>query len=307
MHKNLKSSKIRNSPTRDEFYTTEKTAIQFVSPLGDAGFYVGKRIFCNCDGPESEIYKVLKKNFKKWNLVSLEACQYNKDGFGKHTLYNHEKDEDIVEILPDNGSYDSPSSLEILGRSDLVVTNPPFLKQDQFISMLMELDKKFAIICNLMNLAHKPTIKFLLDGKFKLISAFSGGGKFIHADGREAHVNVICISNLEKVDFDFNHRRPKMTKAQLLEKGVLYHPDGLPDNHFEVRYLKNIPTDLREDEIVWCPMTVLINPWFSKRYEVDRDLFEKQKGGIKVNGKSRFYRIPMKLKAIRPDLYNFDK
>ena len=92
-----------------------------------------------------------------------------------------------------------------------------------------------------------------------------------------------------------------MTKQQLLEKGVLYHPDGLPDNHFEVRYLKNIPTDLREDEIVWCPMSVLVVPWFLKRYEVDRDLLDKRRG-IKVNGKSRFYRIPMKLKASRPDL-----
>ena len=88
-----------------------------------------------------------------------------------------------------------------------------------------------------------------------------------------------------------------MTKAQLLEKGVLYHPDGLPDNHFEVKYLKDIPTDLREDEIVWSPMSVLVVPWFLKRYEVDRDLLEKQKGGIKVNGKSRFRRFPMKLKA----------
>ena len=163
--------------------------------------------------------------------------------------------------------------------------------------MLMELDKKFAIICNMMNLMHKLTMKFLLDGKFKSICLFSGGGAFIHADGREAGLNVIGISNLEKVYFDFNYRLPKMTKQQLLEKGVLYHPDGLPDNHFEVRYLKNIPTDLREDEVVWCPMSVLIVPWFSKRYEVDRDLLEKQKGGIKVNGKARFYRVPMKLKA----------
>ena len=130
MNKNLNSSRIKKSATRDEFYTTEKTAIRFVSPLGDAGFYVGKHIFCNCDGPESEIYKLLKKNFNKWNLASLEACQYNKDGFGKHTIYNYERDEDIVELLPDNGSYDSQSSLEILGRSDIVVTNPPFSKQD---------------------------------------------------------------------------------------------------------------------------------------------------------------------------------
>ena len=164
--------------------------------------------------------------------------------------------------------------------------------------MLMELDKKFAIICNMMNLAHKPTRKFLLDGKFKLVAPYKGGGTFIHADGRESRVNVISVTNLDKVYFDFNFRIPKMTKAQLLEKGVLYHPDGLPDNHFEVKFLKDIPTDLREDEIVWCPMSVLIVPWFSKRYEVDRDLLEKQKGGIKVGGKARFYRIPMKLKAI---------
>ena len=171
----------------------------------------------------------------------------------------------------------------------------------------MSLDKKFAIICNMMNLAHKPTRKFLLDGKFKLVFPYKGCVTSINADGRETHVNVLCISNLDKVYFDFNSRIPKMTKAQLLEKGVLYHPDGLPDNHFEVKFLKDIPTDLREDEIVWCPMSVLIVPWFKNRYEVDKDLFEKQKGGIKVNGKSRFYRIPMKLKASRPCLENFDK
>lgn len=153
-----------------------------------------------------------------------------------------------------------------------------------------------------MNLSHKQTRKFLLDGKFKCVAAHPGGGTFIAANGHAAGVNVISISNLDKVYFNFNYRLPKMTKAQLLEKGVLYHPDGLPDNHFEVRYIKNIPTDLREDEVVWCPISVLINPFFLKRYEVDRDLLENQKCGIKVNGKSRFYRIPMKLKASRQDL-----
>lgn len=88
-----------------------------------------------------------------------------------------------------------------------------------------------------------------------------------------------------------------MTKKQLLDKGVLYHPDGLPDNHFEVRYLKNIPTDLGKDEVVWCPMSVLLNPWYVKHYELCRDLFDKQKGAIHVDGKARFYRVPMKVKA----------
>lgn len=63
MNKNLQSTRIKNPATRDEFYTTVKTAECFLTPLGNAGVYSGKHIFCNCDGPESEIYKYLKKNF----------------------------------------------------------------------------------------------------------------------------------------------------------------------------------------------------------------------------------------------------
>ena len=166
--------------------------------------------------------------------------------------------------------------------------------------MLMDLDKKFSIICNQMNLMHKPTKEFLINGKFKLIATSpGGGGTFIHADGKEAHVNVIYISNLDNINncCQFQPRLPKMTKQQLLDKCVLYHPDGLPDNHFEVKYLKNIPTDLGKDEVVWCPMSVLLNPWYAQRYELCRDLFDKQKGAIHVDGKARFLRVPMKVKA----------
>ena len=54
--------------------------------------------------------------------------------------------------------------------------------------MLMSLDKKFAIICNMINFKNNLTTKFLLDGKFKLISAHCGGGTFIYADGHEVRV-----------------------------------------------------------------------------------------------------------------------
>ena len=165
--------------------------------------------------------------------------------------------------------------------------------------MLMDLDKKFSIICNQMNLMHKPTREFLLNGKFKLVPTYAGGATFIHANGHEANVNVILVSNLDNIDNShwFPSRIPKMTKQQLLDKGVIYHPDGLPDNHFEVKYLKNIPTDLGKDEVVWCPMSVLLNSWHVQRYEVCRDLFDKQKGAIHVDGKPRFYRVPIKVKA----------
>ena len=300
MNKNIANGHlVRKLATRNEFYTTQQTADLLVSPLGDAGLYAGKRIFCNCDGPESEIYKLLKKNFQKWHLAGLEACQYNKDGFGIHTIYNKDTDQDIVETLPDNGSYDSHSSLEILGRSDMVVTNPPFSEQSNFISMLMSLDKKFSIICNMMKLANKPVIGYLLDGKFKFFYSCPGGATFTRPNGDEAHVCVICVTNIEEVEDHVNifTRKPTMTKAQLLEKGVLYHPDGMPDNHYEVRFVRHIPIDLKEDEVVWVPITALLAPWYINHYSVQKDMTYDNKDRIKVDGKQRFYRFAIKVKA----------
>lgn len=151
----------------------------------------------------------------------------------------------------------------------------------------------------MMNLAHKPTIGYLLDGKFKIIYGYPGFRIFISPDGGEVRVQTIYITNIENFEDYANYaiHTPTMTKAQLLEKGVLYHPDGMPDNHFEVRYLKNIPIDLREDEVVWCPISVLIKPWYTNRYAVQKEMYYKyKKNGIKVDGKARFYRFPVKVK-----------
>ena len=152
----------------------------------------------------------------------------------------------------------------------MVVTNPPFSKQSNFISMLMNLDKKFSIICNMMKLANKPVIGYLLDGKFKFFYNYPGGATFTRPNGDEARVSVIGVTNIEDVEDHCNivTRKPTMTKAQLLEKGVLYHPDGMPDNHYEVRFVRHIPIDLKEDEVVWVPITTLLAPWYINHYSV---------------------------------------
>ena len=165
--------------------------------------------------------------------------------------------------------------------------------------MLMSLDKKFSIICNMMNLAHKPTLDYLLDGKFKGVYGYPSGGTFTRPDGSEVHVVVISVTNIEEVEdyVEFAKNTPTLTKAQLLEKGVLYHPDGMPDNHYEVRFKKNIPIDLKEDEVVWIPISALLVPWYINRYAVQKEMYyNNKKNGIKVDGKARFYRFPVKVK-----------
>ena len=164
--------------------------------------------------------------------------------------------------------------------------------------MLLNLNKKLLIICNMVNLIDKLTIDFLLDGKLKTSCKFEGGGTFTRPDGSEACVSVIGLTNLEvpEDNDNFKFKVPTLTKAQLLEKGVLYRPDGMPDNHYEVRFIKNIPIDLKEDEVVWVPITALLAPWYINRYAVQKDLFISHNKIIKVNGKTRFYRFPVKVK-----------
>lgn len=56
MNKNLGR---KNYETRDEYYTTEETAKRFLH-YAKPEHFAGKTLYCNCDGPESEIYKLLK-------------------------------------------------------------------------------------------------------------------------------------------------------------------------------------------------------------------------------------------------------
>ena len=118
-----------------------------------------------------------------------------------------------------------------------------------------------------MKLGQKSTVGYLLDGKLKWFYNYPGGATFIRPNGDEARVSVIGVTNIEEVG-DHVKGKPTMTKAQLLEKGVLYHPDGMPDNHYEVRFIRHIPIDLKEDEVVWVPVTALLSPWYINHYSV---------------------------------------
>ena len=86
--------------------------------------FAGKSVYCNCDIEKSEIYKLAKANFKAWQLKSLVATGYVKDGNGVKVVYDGETE--TISQLEGDGSYDSPECSEILEHSDIVMTNPPF-------------------------------------------------------------------------------------------------------------------------------------------------------------------------------------
>ena len=160
--------------------------------------FAGKSVYCNCDTEKSEIYKLAKANFKTWQLKSLVATGYIKGGKGVKVVYDGETE--TISQLEGDGSYDSVESTEILEHSDIVMTNPPFSKLSKFIPFVLERNKDFVIITNMMALMLKSTIKYSLAGKINFCSRLIGGATFTRPDGDIATVQCVAATTLDVFD-----------------------------------------------------------------------------------------------------------
>ena len=248
--------------------------------------FAGKSIYCNCDTEKSEIYKLAKANFKTWQLKSLVATGYVKDGKGVKVVYDGETE--TISQLEGDGSYDSAESTEILEHSDIVMTNPPFSKLGKFIPFVLERNKDFVIITNMMALMYKSTIKYSLAGKFNSCHRFSGGATFARPAGDIATVHCIAVTTLDV--FDLCKRYPSKTLQQLIDENKIYKEDT--DGTYEVKYARNLPIDYYGE--IYCPTSILFSPYWRKQYEIVK-MADKD---ITVNGKNRFYRILVKRKPV---------
>ena len=247
--------------------------------------FAGKSVYCNCDTEKSEIYKLAKANFKTWQLKSLVATGYVKGGKGVKVVYDGETE--TISQLEGDGSYDSAESTEILEHSDIVMTNPPFSKLGKFIPFVLERNKDFVIITNMMALMYKSTIKYSLAGKINACDKFSGGATFTRPNGDIVRVHCIAVTTLDVFDVVKSH--PSKTLQQLIDENKIYKEDT--DGIYEVKYTRNLPIDYYGE--IYCPTSILFLPHLRKQYEIIKD--NKK---ITVNGKKRFIRVLVKRKTV---------
>lgn len=280
MNKNLKRKKYE---TKDEFYTTVETAERLLVKVKPEHL-AGKTIYCNCDGPESEIYKLLKKRFSYYNLKRLIATKYVKDGNGINTVFDGVNE--TIEQLDGDGSYDSKECESILKRSDCVITNPPFSKLNHFIPFILERTKDIIVIINMMSLMHKDILPYAMSGRLFFTCRFTGGATFYRPNGDIAHVPAAAITTIEDA---FSGFRWKMyTTQQLQDNGKFIYADGTQIPEF--KFIRDIPIDYEGE--MYVPLSILCNPILRKFYDVIRMVDER----VTVNSKSRFYRFAIKRK-----------
>ena len=178
--------------------------------------------------------------------------------------------------LEGDGDFRSDESINLLKRSDIVVTNPPFSLFREYIKQLVAYDKKFLIIGNLNAITYKEVFPLLKENKVWLGNNYkvNAGAMFFEIPEsianleqvREIKTNEsgkkVYITRVQGVRWftNLDHGRrhqplPLMTKAEVI-KFATKKPFEKYDNYnaIEVSLVKNIPSDY--DGIMGVPMSI---------------------------------------------------
>lgn len=198
----------------DEFYTQfidiEKEMNAYLDY--DPAVFKDKTVFLPCDDPEwSNFTKYFAQNFERLELKKLISTSFAPDSKvanlisqptlfelespifdtrktksnGKiFTLYrdksgdrriNHEDLE--WEYLDGDGDFRSDEIRKLRDQADIVITNPPFSLFREFLSWIVEAEKKFVIIGNMNAITYKETFPLIKANKVWLGQSISSGDR----------------------------------------------------------------------------------------------------------------------------------
>lgn len=265
---------------KDEFYTQlsdiEKELRHYKDHLK------GKVIFCNCDDPRiSNFFHYFSYNFEKLGLKKLiTTCYKNKDvnlfsqnNSEKAIYLEYEGDKngnnipDIEEIgvkyLNGDGDFRSAECIELLKQADIVVTNPPFSLFRDYVSQLMEYDKKFIIIGHQNSITYKEIFKLIKENKMWLGNGFNRNcAHFInrhyvdyasdldHKEGMIRVSGVVWFTNL-----DISKRHETVILYQKYYGNEINYPKYDNCDAINVDKTKDIPMDY--EGAIGVPITFL--------------------------------------------------
>ena len=262
MPKNAGLSNAKNAK-KDEFYTTYEDIQKELNYYEDK--FRGQTVLCNCDDPyESNFCKFFLRNFNYLGLKRLICTSYSSSpilGEGQLTLFDDldepiakenayvfdisevpmangrgVSDDDIDQLLTSdkrgvkklkgNGDFRSAECIDYLKQADIIVTNPPFSLFREYVSQLMEYNKKFLIIGNVNAITYKEIFPLIKDNLLWL-------GASIHSGDRKFYVPEDYPLNASTCGVDDDGRR------YIRVKGVRWYTNiDYPQRHVELDLYK---------------------------------------------------------------------
>jgi hypothetical protein len=262
------ASKAKN----DEFYTQLSDIEKEIGHYKE--HFKGKTVFCNCDDPRvSNFFHYFSYNFEFLGLKKLITTCYKSqsaDIFSENASeqaiyleYEGEKDggrvptvEQIgIKPLKGDGDFRSPEVIELLKEADIVVTNPPFSLFREYISQLMEYDKKFLVIGNINAITYKEIFHLIKQDKAWLgINMGRGISGFIvpnHYElyGSEARIDdsgrrIVSTNNcLWLTNLDYPQRHEDLILYKTYKGNEQEYPKYDNYNAINIDKTKEIPVD----------------------------------------------------------------
>lgn len=313
----IKASKSK----KDEFYTQlsdiEKELRHYKSHFKD------KIVYCNCDDPRvSNFFHFFSYNFEKLGLKKLIATCYKSQDMDLFSQNNSEQaiyleytgdkngnnipdtSEIGIKHLQGDGDFRSKECIELLKQADIVVTNPPFSLFREYVSQLIDYDKKFIIIGHQNAITYKEIFKFIKDDKLWLGYGFNRNmAHFINAhyedyasdtDHKEGMIRVSGVVWYTNLEIKKRH------EDMILYKTFKGNEDEYPkyDNYdaINVDKAKDIPMDYMG--VMGVPITFL-SKYNPEQFEligqmVTTKVDEFNYGYPYINGKKIYARILIK-------------
>lgn len=331
MTKKSANLNLRKASTakKDEFYTQLSDIENELKHYKQ--HFKNKIVYCNCDDPRvSNFFHYFSYNFEHLGLKKLIATCYKSqyvDLFSTHESeqaicleYTGDKNgnsiPDIEEIgikhLKGDGDFRSAECIELLKQADIIVTNPPFSLFREYVTQLIDYNKKFLIIGNLNAITYKEIFSLIKDNKIWLGASLDGRNiwfripnsyeKYHKVENGNKYAFVASTIWFTNLDHEKRHEKLILHKKYNSEEYPTY--DNF--NAINVNKTKDIPIDY--EGYMGVPITFLnkFNPEQFEiidrlnRYSILHGPTEESKGKYlaQVNGKPIYVRIVIKPKKI---------
>lgn len=322
-NKNLQDARAAK---KDEFYTQLSDIERELKHYKN--HFEGKVVYCNCDDPRvSNFFHFFSYNFEKLNLKKLiTTCYKNQDmslfsrNDSEQAIYlEYEGDKsgnrvpDIEEIgiksLKGDGDFRSGETIALLKQADVIVTNPPFSLFREYVSQLIEYDKRFLIIGNVNAITCKEIFQLIKGNRLWLGASIHSGDRWfgvpadyplnaathrIDTDGKK-YIKVKGVRWFTNLDYKERH------EDLILCKTYHRHEQDYPtyDNYdaINVNATKDIPSDY--DGVMGVPITFL-DKYNPEQFEIVGNEYDLniEKGRGYVKGKRMYSRIFIRNKKV---------
>ena len=304
MTRKVQHSLLRNAKVnkKDEFYTQLKD-IESELKYYESHFK-DKVVFCNCDDPKvSNFFNYFSRDFKKLKLKKLiTACYKNPEEDSENGFYSESSSANKMKIIhfKGDGDFRSEESIELLKKSDVVVTNPPFSLFREYVAQLIKHDKKFLIIGNINAITYKEIFKLIKEDKAWLgIGLGRGISGFIVPEhyelyGTEARIDeegnrIVSPNNclwLTNLDTFKRHEDLVLTKSYYGNESEYPKYDNY--DAINVNKSSDIPHDY--DGFIGVPFTFL-HKYNPEQFEIIKFRKGNDEKDLSINGKCPYFRI----------------